>query len=174
LTVKYNPDGNEVWVARYNGPANSRDYGECIALDDSGNIYVTGASWVSEYSDYITIKYDANGIELWVARYNGPGNGSDYPYGLAVDSSGQVYVAGWSDGSGTYADYAAVKYVQCTQEGDIDCDRDVDFGDYAVFGDYWWQSDCGECGWADLDENETVDYNDLKKLCDNWLEGTEE
>jgi hypothetical protein len=170
-TIKYNADGNEVWVARYNGPANSRDYGECIALDGSGSVYVTGGSHGTTYSDYATIKYDANGIELWTVRYDGPVNGTDYPYGLALDGSGQVYVAGSSYGSGTYSDYAAIKYVQCIQMGDIDCDKDVDFGDFAVLGQYWTEKICGDCGWADLDDDGDVDSDDLKKLAQNWLEG---
>jgi len=62
--------------------------------------------------DYATLKYDANGNLLWERRYNGPGNGHDYPTSLFVDNQGNVYVTGDSWGSGTYYDYATIKYIQ--------------------------------------------------------------
>jgi light-regulated signal transduction histidine kinase (bacteriophytochrome) len=55
------------------------------------------------------IKYDSNGNELWVARYNGPADGTDEPAALAVDSAGNVVVTGLSESS-HWEDYATVKY----------------------------------------------------------------
>lgn len=46
----------------------------------------------------------------WVRKYNGPGNGSDIVTDLAVDSLGNVYVTGYSAGSGTNYDYATLVY----------------------------------------------------------------
>jgi hypothetical protein len=110
-TIKYDPDGNELWVTRYNSPANFGDYARAIAVDGSENVYVTGGSGGSGTSqDYATIKYDSAGNELWVRRYNSPGNSDDEAYAIAVDGSGNVYVTGDSRGSETFYDYATIKY----------------------------------------------------------------
>lgn len=111
-TVKYNSAGAEQWVQRYNGPGNDDDRARAIAVDPSGNVYVTGYSYGSSSTsgDYATIKYDSAGVQQWVQRYNGPGNDDDEAYAIAVDGSGNVYVTGESYGSGTSSDYATIKY----------------------------------------------------------------
>jgi len=116
-TIKYNSAGTRQWVARYDGPAHANDYANAIAVDGSGNVYVTGGSGgsgvgcVPACDDYATIKYNSSGRQQWVARYNGSGNGSDDAQAIAIDSSGNVYVTGISwGGSGTFDDYATVKY----------------------------------------------------------------
>ena len=110
-TVKYDSSGIEQWVARYNGPGNSADDARAIVVDNMGNVYVTGSSFgYGDNYDYATVKYDASGVERWVARYNGPGNDLDRASGLVLDNAGDVYVTGRSSGSGTSYDYATVKY----------------------------------------------------------------
>ncbi|MBA3725750.1 MAG: SBBP repeat-containing protein, partial [Armatimonadetes bacterium] len=100
----------EAWVARYSGPVNGNDAAYALAMDAAGNVYVTGWSWGGGTSfDYATIKYDSNGNQLWVARYNGTGNYSDEAYALAVDAAGNVYVTGASVGAGTSYDYATIE-----------------------------------------------------------------
>jgi hypothetical protein len=111
-TVKYDGNGNELWAARYNGPGSGIDTASALAIDAAGNVYVTGASvGLGGDSDYATVMYDGNGNELWVARYNGPGNGIDTASAPAVDGAGNVYVTGASVGSGGDSDYATVKYI---------------------------------------------------------------
>jgi len=110
-TIKYSSAGAEQWVVRYNGPGNSEDFASAIAVDGSGNVYVTGLSKGSGTDDdYATIKYNASGVQQWVARYNGPGSSTDQATALALDATGNVYVTGRSIGSGTSEDYATIKY----------------------------------------------------------------
>ena len=106
--MKYDTDGNQLWVARYNGPSNRADFAAAIAVDKSGNVYVTGSSQNGRTSDYATIKYDSAGNQLWVAYYDGPEDGEDGATALALDGAGNIYVTGWSQ-DGIYS-FATVKY----------------------------------------------------------------
>jgi uncharacterized delta-60 repeat protein len=110
-TAKYDSAGNQLWVARYNGPGNYNDNPKAIALDNHGNVYVTGHSYGDgTSSDYATIKYNSNGIEQWVARYNGSGNGNDIISAMALDADGNVYITGNSYDIETFLDYTTIKY----------------------------------------------------------------
>lgn len=114
VTIKYNPAGVEQWIARYDKTGNRNDTAAAIALDDSGNFFITGWSTASETGeDYTTIKYNSTGIEQWVVRYNGNGvapYNNDRAVDLAIDKNGNICVTGQS--GLTYFDYdlITVKY----------------------------------------------------------------
>src|SRR5262245_54974634 len=80
------------WVMAYGG--DSSDSASAVAADRVGNVYVTGGALESTY-DYVTIKYDANGREVWIARYDG-GRAFDLATAIAVDNEGFIYVTGGS------------------------------------------------------------------------------
>lgn len=110
-TIKYYPNGDTAWVRRYNGPGDEDDFACAITVDDSGNVYVTGRSdGIETETDYATIKYYPNGDTAWVMRYNGSADSTDRAQAIAIDDSGNVYVTSRSFGSGTYYDYATIKY----------------------------------------------------------------
>ncbi len=110
-TIKYNRDGIEQWVQRYNGLGDSTDRGQAIGLDEYGNVYVTGFSWggMTKY-DFATIKYNNEGELQWVARYDGPASNDDQAKALAISQQGDIFIAGYSIGNGSYRDYCTIKY----------------------------------------------------------------
>ncbi len=108
-TVAYDKMGNMLWATRYNGPGNSTDEAVAVAVDPgTGAVYVTGYSRGERY-DYATVAYDANGNQLWAARYNGPDNWDDEACAIAVDpAAGSIYVTGYCWAAS--CDYATVAY----------------------------------------------------------------
>ncbi|MGB7054714.1 MAG: SBBP repeat-containing protein [bacterium] len=110
-TVKYDSLGNEEWVVRYNGLGNDDDRATAMAIDESGNIYVTGWSiGLDSQPDYVTIKYDSVGNESWAIRYDCPEHQPDIAVAIDVDNLGNVYVTGYS--GDWYCDYVTIKYIQ--------------------------------------------------------------
>ena len=99
-----------LWTLRYDGPAGGDDFGYGLTVDSSGNVFVTGESSNGANNDWATIKYSSAGVPLWTNRYNGPGNGDDYGFGVAVDNGGNVFVAGASTAINGYSDFATIKY----------------------------------------------------------------
>ena len=106
VTIKYNNAGQQQWIVRYNGGANSNDYATAIAVDGSGNVYVTGTSSTPS-GGFATVKYDSSGQQQWVAQYDGPGT----PVAIAAGSLGSIYVTGSSAGQ-----YATIKYDNSGQQ----------------------------------------------------------
>jgi hypothetical protein len=99
-TIKYNSSGDVMWNATYSSgdwPSTTIDYAQDIAVDGSGNVYVTGYTpdpegATQEPPGFYTIKYNSSGDEIW-----GVGTWYDFfshAYAIAVDSSENVYVTG--------------------------------------------------------------------------------
>jgi uncharacterized delta-60 repeat protein len=110
-TVKYAADGKQLWVRRYDGPAQGNDRVKALTADGAGNVYVVGDSAGSEgRGEAVILKYSADGDLLWAKR-SGALGGDDYAYSaIAVDADGNVYVAGSQTPTGGKSDYLTVKY----------------------------------------------------------------
>jgi len=113
-TVALATPGAQLWAKRYNGFANDLDHPTAVKVSPDGSkVFVTGESRQSRdsNSDYATIAYNAfTGAQLWLKRYNGPGNRNDQAAALGVSSDGsKVFVTGRSRGSSSF-DYATIAY----------------------------------------------------------------
>ena len=76
----------------------------------SNQLFLCAATLALGILRHTTAQAQLGGVPLWTNRWNGPGNGHDQAYALAVDSSGSVFVTGQSIGSGGSYDYATIKY----------------------------------------------------------------
>ncbi len=102
---------NQQWAQRFNGPANAGDQATDIAVDNSGNVYVTGYSYGNGTGyDYSTVKYNSAGVFQWERRYNGAENGDDQAYSIALNSSGDLIVTGYEYIGNFDYNFVTIKY----------------------------------------------------------------
>ncbi len=112
VTVKYGPDGSELWVAKFDelDADISGESGNYLALDSWDNVYLTGKVRGDDDFDFVTIKYNAAGLHQWTSLFDGNQSGNDSPSDIATDEFGTVYVTGTSQGQDGLFDYATIKY----------------------------------------------------------------
>lgn len=110
-TVKYAPDGDTVWVRRYDsGFGNPGDGAMAMAVDTFGNVFVTGyaATNAPPSTEWRTIKYSPAGNAIWnksYAQYS-PSDMVD----MEADASGNAYVCGSSYMVGGSDKFTTIKY----------------------------------------------------------------
>lgn len=109
--IKLDSSGQEKWIYRYNGSANGDDYLGGCAVDDSGNIYVSGSTWrIDDRYLFTVVKIDSLGNERWCYLNSGPVDmgGSGGP--TALDGLSGVYVSGHFRNVSNRMQIAVVKF----------------------------------------------------------------
>ena len=107
--TKYNNTGTFQWVKSAGGTIN--DVGNSVAVDGSGNVYVTGYYQGTATFGTIT-KTSVGSLDMFVAKYNSSGScqwlqsagGTSGVFGnsIALDASGNIYVTGYYGGTATF------------------------------------------------------------------------
>jgi len=105
FVAKYDANGNELW-ARQSVSANptGNGFGQSVAIDGSGNPYITGyitgsasfgshAITAGSTEELFLVKYDTNGNIIWVK--NSVNTASCESSSLAIDCAGSIYVTGF-------------------------------------------------------------------------------
>ncbi len=92
--VKIDTAGEEKWVYRYNGQANIADNSEDLVVDDSGNVYVGGASCDDTVILFTVIKVDSSGQEWWRYLSAGPWGKGGGVVSLVFGGQGVIYAGG--------------------------------------------------------------------------------
>ncbi|MFB3897894.1 MAG: SBBP repeat-containing protein, partial [bacterium] len=109
FVAKLNPNGTSLVYSTFLG-GNSYDYLPKIALDDSGNAYITGVTastdfpttigaWdtnLDGYDDVFVTELNSTGTGLIYSTYLG-GSSNDIAWGNAIDTSGNIYITGETD-----------------------------------------------------------------------------
>ena len=92
-SYKFDSSGTQLWTQTIASETMA------VATDSSGNIYVAGGTYGgldgntnAGNSDLFVVKYNSSGTKQWTKQLGSAS--SDYDYGVATDSSGNVYVSG--------------------------------------------------------------------------------
>jgi hypothetical protein len=126
--AKLNSSGVPQWLQWIDGTGTT-EQGYSVVIDFSGNVYVGGFSNTSgtsiqfgnnsTYPKPATVgdagfiaKLDSSGMPQWLQWIDGPTSGNDRIWSSAIDSSGNVYVCGYSDTTGTSILFSGTSYTK--------------------------------------------------------------
>jgi len=115
--VKYNNSGQYQWNYTWGGSEDDVCFD--MILDSLGNIYLTGATYNPGLNNYdiSLVKFNNLGQYQWNRTW--AGNFDDFAYDIALDSSENIYLVGYTEGS-------------------IDGNRDICLVKFNNLGQYQW------------------------------------
>jgi uncharacterized protein (TIGR03437 family) len=123
FVTKFNPSGSSLMYSTYLG-GGSTDDAYAIAVDQTGNAYITGRTNSSDFPltnaiqstrfafDMFITEIDATGSTKLFSTFLG-GTGSESGRGIAVDNLGNIHIAG----EGTSTDFPVVSPLQGSNGG---------------------------------------------------------
>lgn len=119
LLIKYSNEGVFQWYKTIGGP--DIEWVNSMVFDGIDSFYLTGGFRLNgaDNDDLYLVKVDQNGIKQWERTWGG----TEYDVGASVelDSSGNVYILGYTDyNGGTRQKTCLIKY---SSEGDLLWDR---------------------------------------------------
>ena len=107
FAVKLNTTGEIVWAKNFGG-SNAYVYGQALAVDGAGNVYMGGdfahGSLTTPplspigFHDAFAIKVDSTGAIVWAKSIGSSTGGVAYGQSIAADDSGNAYLSGYFDG----------------------------------------------------------------------------
>ena len=102
FTAKYDSDGNRTWIDQV-GDTNSETRFNQLRVKSNGEIFISGSTFGSlgekfGSPDAFILKYKTNGSRDWINQFGVPGKITD-GFSLALDLSGDVYIAGYTQGA---------------------------------------------------------------------------
>ncbi|HSA32165.1 MAG TPA: SBBP repeat-containing protein [bacterium] len=105
--TRWNPDLTKAWTKQWG--TSSGDEGKSVAVDTSGNIFVTGvtdgnldgntSAGTGDNADIFLTKWNPDGTKAWTKQWGTKYN-SEVGNAVAVDASGNIFVAGNTSGLG--------------------------------------------------------------------------
>ncbi len=139
--IKYDGDGNFIWVKGVGGTSSDGGYG--ITVDESSNVYLTGlyagtvdfdpGSGMSNltsagFGDVFVLKLDGDGNFVWAKSMGGTGgeNGFD----IAVNGSGHVFTTGFFDETADFDPGAGTSNLSSAGQSDIFISKLDNSGDF--------------------------------------------
>jgi hypothetical protein len=124
---KFDTKGSAFVYSTFLG-GSSQDYGTAVAVDSAGDAYVTGVTASPDFPTKNPVQPDSGGgYDAFVTEFNPAGsaliystylggNGTDYGYGIAVDSLGNAYVVGETQST----NFPTINSVQPASGGNFD------------------------------------------------------
>ncbi|MBK6505159.1 MAG: hypothetical protein IPG02_05715 [Ignavibacteria bacterium] len=110
LLYKLTISGNVEWSRTYGSGSDKSDGIVDMAIDQYGNIVVTGYAGGGFDSDILTIKYDTYGNMIWNDTFQGPGLSDDESNAMEIDRYNNVIITGRTfNGMGKY-EVVTIKY----------------------------------------------------------------